>query len=78
MHRPGLGSVDRSASGDAFGGGVLCDGSHVNSLTDPRRRVHAPWKSGAAAAGATVSVTDATFQSSHYASTGAVTVKLGK
>ena len=74
----GSGRSIASASGNAFGGDVLCDGSHVNSLTIPVVASTAPWKSGAVAAGASVSVTDATFSSSHYASSGAVTVRLGK
>jgi hypothetical protein len=74
----GSGRSIASASGDAFGGDALCDGSHVNTLSIPVVASMAPWKSGAAAAGASVSVADATFSSSHYASSGAVTVKLGK
>jgi hypothetical protein len=66
------------ASGDAFGGAVLCDGSTVHSLTVQVVASAAPFKAGAAAVGATVSVADPSFQAADNASTGAATVKLGK
>ena len=75
----GSGRSIASASGDAFGGGCHCAMEAMStSLTIPVVASTSPWKSGAVAAGASVSVTDATFSSSHYASSGAVTVRLGK
>ena len=67
-----------ATSGDAFGGDVLCDGSTVHSLTIQVVASAAPFKAGAAAAGARVSVADPSFQARDDASTGASTIKLGK
>lgn len=67
-----------TASGDSFGSDALCDGSTVQTLSIPVVASTIALKSGAAAAGATVSITDAMHSSNDYASSGAVAVKLGK
>jgi hypothetical protein len=72
------GRTVNTASIGLFGGEVVCDGTTVQSLTASIVASTAPWKSGAAVTGATVYVVDQDYQSSHYASTGAMSVKLTK
>jgi len=67
-----------AATGDAFGGNVLCDGSSVHYLTVQVVASSAPFKAGAAAVGASISIADPSFQARDIASTGATTVKLGR
>jgi hypothetical protein len=66
-------------SGEAeFGGGtIVCDGSTMNHRDVAVVAGIVPWKSGSAVAGARVHLVDPGFQESHYASTGAVSIKLG-
>jgi hypothetical protein len=72
------GRIVNTASIGLFGGEVVCDGTTVQSLTASIVASTTPWKSGAAVAGATVYVVDQDYQSSRYASTGAMSVKLVK
>lgn len=60
-----------------FGGGsVVCDGTTATHVSVPVTASTAPWKNGAAVTGATVYIADAQFESSHYASSGPVSIKL--
>lgn len=67
-----------AASGDAFGGDVTCDGTTLHRVSIDVVASTMPFKAGAAAAGATVSIADASFEANDYASTGAVMVKLAR
>ena len=67
-----------SGSADFYGGDVVCDGVAVYTRSIPVVASALPWKSGAAAAGGTVYITDATYQGSDYASSGPIAVKLSK
>jgi hypothetical protein len=67
-----------SGSAEFSGGEVLCDGVAVYTRSIPIVASALPWKSGAAAAGGTVYITDATYQGSDYASSGPIAVKLSK
>ncbi|HEU5224790.1 MAG TPA: hypothetical protein VFV29_03215 [Actinomycetota bacterium] len=55
---------------------VVCDGTTVQSVSYPIVASNAPWKNGAAIASATVYIVDANFQSSDYAASGPISVKL--
>jgi hypothetical protein len=60
-----------------FGGPVTCDGSTVNTRSVPVTAAVTPWKTGTAVVGATVYLAEPiNFQDSHYASSGALTVRL--
>ena len=72
------GRTVNTASADLFGGEVVCDGTTVQSLTASVVASTVPWKTGAAVAAASVYVADQDFQSSDYASTGPMAVKLVK
>lgn len=61
-----------------FGGDVVCDGSAVNVREVGVVANVVPWKNGTAVAGARVYIVDEAFQASHYASTGALSIKLGR
>jgi len=67
-----------SSSAEYFGGNVVCDGATVHTRSIPVVASTLPWKSSASVAGATVYLADATYQASHYASSGPIAVKLGK
>jgi len=67
-----------TSSAEYFGGNVLCDGATVYTRSIPVVASTLPWKSGASVAGATVFISDATGQSSDYASSGPIAVKLSK
>ena len=67
-----------SGSVEFYGGDVWCDGTTVYTRSVPVIASTIPWKSGAAVAGATISITDANNNGSDYASSGATAVKLGR
>jgi hypothetical protein len=71
-------SIGTAFGQSAGGGSVTCDGTTVDTLSIPVVASTLPFKAGTAAAGATVSIIDASFQASDYASTGAIIVRLGK
>lgn len=61
-----------------FGGPVVCDGTTVNRRDVAVGAGVAPWKSGSAVAGARVHVASADFNSSDYASSGAIVIRLSR
>lgn len=72
------GRTINSGVAEFYGGTVVCDGTTVN-----RRDVQvvagvSPWRSGSAVAGARVHIASPDFQESHSASTGAISIKLGR
>jgi hypothetical protein len=71
------GRVVASGSGEFFGG-VICDGSTLNSFTVDIPATTYPWKAGTAVVSAGVFITDPAFDSFDSGSTGAVLIKLGK
>lgn len=64
--------------GQFYGGTVVCDGSTVNLRDVAVVASVVPWRAGAAVAGARVHIASPDFNDSHYASTGAVSIKLGR
>lgn len=67
-----------SGTSYAIGGTVVCDGSTVNRgnfVIVPQTGL---FKRGAAVAGASVNITDAGMMSSHHASTGPISISIGK
>jgi hypothetical protein len=72
------GRTINSGEGQFAGGTVVCDGTTVNQREVAVVASVLPWKAGAAVAGARVHIASPDFNDSHYASTGAVTFKLGR
>ena len=72
------GRTINSGSSDTSGGDVTCDGTTANVRTLAIVADTSPWKSGAAVAGASAFVSSPDFNTSHYASTGAIAIKIGK
>jgi hypothetical protein len=71
------GKTVAAGSASVFGPLAVCDGSTANHLSIPVTATTTPWKKGAAAAGAFVRIADAaTFDSSDFASTGPVSLRL--
>jgi hypothetical protein len=64
--------------GTFYGGAIVCDGTSVNHRDVGVAAGVVPWKAGTAVAGARVFITSPDFQTSDYASTGALAIKLGK
>ena len=64
--------------GTFYGGTIVCDGTTVNHRDVSVDAAVVPWKTGTAVAGARIFVASPDFNTGHYASTGAMTVKLGK
>jgi hypothetical protein len=64
--------------GAFYGGTVVCDGSTVNERDVTVTATIVPWKTGTAVAGARVLVASPDYSTGHYASTGAVAIKLGR
>jgi len=67
-----------SGTAEFSGGDVVCDGTTANIRSAAVVASTLPWKSGGAVAGASIYVTDGEYQSSHSASSGPISVKLGK
>ena len=61
-----------------WGGSVVCDGGTVNRRDLGVVASVSPWRSGSVVAGATVYIASADYNSSHFASTGPVTIRLGR
>lgn len=73
------GRTINSGATDYYGGpDATCDGSTVNTRTIGVVASSVPWKSGTAVVGASVYLVSDDYQSSDYASSGPVTVKLGR
>ena len=72
------GKTINSGEGQFFGGTVVCDRTTVNHRDVAVVAGVVPWKIGSAVAGARVYITGPDFQTSDYASTGAMAFKLGK
>ncbi|HEX2754329.1 MAG TPA: hypothetical protein VHM48_02640 [Candidatus Limnocylindrales bacterium] len=72
------GRTINSGEGTFFGGDVVCDGTTVNLRDVAVVAGLAPWKAGMAVAGAHISISSPDFNSSSYASTGAMSLKLGR
>jgi hypothetical protein len=64
--------------GEFWGGDVVCDSATVNHRDVQVVASVSPWKSGSAVAGARVHIASADFNQSAAASTGAITIKLGR
>jgi hypothetical protein len=69
-------SIAWGQSSDIFGGTAVCDGSTANSMSFPVTAVVSPWKSGTAVVGASIYLVDDNGQTSDFASTGPITVRL--
>jgi len=68
-----------SASGSAFGGTAVCDGTSTNTTSIAVVAATSPWKSGSAAGGVTVSVDAGDEENGFgYGSTGPMVIRLGK
>lgn len=63
---------------EAFGGSVVCDGTTRHTADATIVPTNAPWKSGSAVIGASVSVAAPDFQSSDFASSGPIQIRLSK
>lgn len=72
------GRTINSGEGQFYGGTVVCDRSTVNERDVAVVATVVPWKPGSAVAGARVHIASPDYNDSDYASTGAVTIKLGK
>ncbi|HET9519489.1 MAG TPA: hypothetical protein VFO73_00420 [Candidatus Limnocylindrales bacterium] len=64
--------------GEFYGGDVVCDGTTANTREVSVGAMVIPWKKGTAVAGARIAIVSPDWNSGHGASTGPLTVKLGR